>query len=128
MFKNVELNMRKRLKEQEERRMLMNKRVVSNVLLVIYVSFFSLPMFFIWWSPIWQVMSIYDPFAIINRCLALLSPWALLTMIIVCYKKGLRLQTYVITLLFFYAILTESLIIFYIQLLQTPRYYFPRWP
>ena len=101
-----------------------NRRLISNIILIVYVVFFSIPLLVVWYSPIWQVQSYYNnSFALFNRTLVVvISPWALFLAGVICYKKGLKLQTYVITALFMYTVLVQLFLILYIQILQAPRY------
>ena len=90
-----------------------------NFIIITYLIFFSLPMIFIWYSPLWQFTSYdYNPFATFLRLLCLLfSPWALLIMGTICYKRGLKLQTYLATTLFIWSIIMQVALILFTEII-----------
>ena len=101
----------------------MMTRKMSKILLVAYLVFFSLPMVFVCgfpWGYKWYWMYGIDYLTALLGALIPLSPWALLLMASYCYKKKLKLETYVSTLLFLWAALTELFVILYFLLLEHP--------
>lgn len=102
------------------------KSNLVSILIFVYLAFFSLPMIFIWYYPLWQFTYCnYDPFAIFLRLLCLLlSPWTLLIMGTICYKKGLKLQTYVATTLFIWSIIMQVALVLLDQIIMQMT----RWP
>ena len=100
------------------------KKTILNIFMILYLVFFSLPIVFIWYSPMWQFTSYdYNPFATILRLLAILfSPYAFLAMGIVCYWKGLRFQTYIVSTLFIWSVVTQIVLVLYSQMLMFPPY------
>jgi len=103
-----------------------------NLLAVAYLVFFSLPLILVWYIPMWGIgtyLSSFDPLAFFLKVLAMLfSPWALLAMAIASYRKSLKLQTYVATSLFLWAVLVQVMIVFFTLLLNMPRYYIRPFP
>ena len=106
------------------------KNNLVNILMFMYLAFFSLPLIFLWYYPLWQFTSYdYDPFATFLRLLCLLfSPWALLIMGTICYKKGLKLQTYLATTLFIWSIIMQVSLVLFTQILQMPRWPYMLFP
>ena len=103
--------------------MLVKKERLVNFLIAIYLAFFSLPMVFICgfpWGYKWCWMYGIEYLNALLGALIPISPWALLAMAIICYKKELKLQAYVATALFFWAALTELFVILFIQILESP--------
>ena len=106
------------------------KNNLVRFMIFVYLAFFSLPMIFIWYSPLWQYTFYnYNPFAAHLRLLGMVfTPWALLVMGTICYKKGLKLQTYLATTLFIWSIMTQISLVLFTQILQMPRYLYYRFP
>ena len=101
--------------------MLVKKERLVNFLIAIYFVFFSLPMVFICgfpWRHKWCWMYGIEYLNALLYALIPISPWALLVMAIICYKKELKLQAYVATALFFWAALIELFVILFIQILE----------
>ncbi|RLI67243.1 MAG: hypothetical protein DRP02_14775 [Candidatus Gerdarchaeota archaeon] len=104
--------------------MLVRKKWLINFLITLYFIFFSLPMILVCgfpWSYKWYYMYGIEYLAALLDALAVISPWALLLMATICYKKELKLQTYVATALFFWAALTELFIILF-HIIRGPPY------
>lgn len=110
--------------------MLVENRKLVNILIFMYSAFFSLPMIFIWYSPLWQYTSYdYNLFAIFLRLLGVLfTPWALLAMGIICHWKGLKFQRYIATTLFIWSALAQISLVLFTQILRMPRYPFMPFP
>jgi hypothetical protein len=101
------------------------KTRIIQALTILYVVFFSLPMIFIWYSPMWKYTYYnYDPLSSLLRFIAIpFSSWAFLIMGLVCHKKGLKLRTYLATVLFVWAAQTQiSLLLFTFMLENGVRY------
>lgn len=75
------------------------------------------------WRYKWYWMPGIDLLVGLLGALVVLSPWAMLLMAIICYKKELKLQTYVATALFFWAAITELFVILFYLILEHP----PLW-
>ncbi len=100
-------------------------------LTLVYVVFFSLPIAFFWYAPMWDVYpyGYVSGLVVLLRVLAFLfSPVAFLAMGIVCYAKRLRVRTYVASAMFVWVIMLQiSLFLFGLLLEHIPRY-IPHWP
>lgn len=109
--------------------MLIRKKWLVNFLLVLYFIFFSLPMILVCgfpWSYKWHYMYGIQYLAALLDALTVISPWALLLMAAICYKKELKLQTYIATALFFWAALTELFVILFHLILEHPPWWIVR--
>jgi glycerol-3-phosphate acyltransferase PlsY len=76
------------------------------------------------WSYKWYWMPGIELLVGLLGALIVISPWALLVMAVVCYKKVLRLQAYVSSALFIWAVLTELFAILFYLILEHPPLHF----
>jgi len=103
--------------------MLVQKKWLVNFSIILYFIFFSLPMILVCgfpWSHKWYYMFGIEYLVALLGALIVISPWALLLMATICYKKELKLQTYVAAALFFWAALTELFVVLFYLILEHP--------
>jgi hypothetical protein len=107
------------------------RRRIANFLLFIYLAFFSLPMILAVYAPTWEMMSSdVTPFVDFMRLETVeISPFAILAVAIVCYRKQLKFQTYIATTLFLWAALTSLFLILSLEIQEMPIHYYrpPIW-
>jgi len=116
----------------------LEKKIVSYVLTIIFFGIFSLPMGCIEFVPLWLYETnygygSYGPlyfFSIAVNFLSLISPWVLLSMAAIFRTKGMRTRTYVATGLFAWAVATQMFYVIMYFINYYDHYYIlrPNWP
>jgi len=104
------------------------KKLLVNISILAYLAFFSLPIVFIWYPNMWSPAYLSPPnmFAILLRIMTIfISPWAMLAMIAITYKKGLKLQIYLTTILFMWSIILQVALILFLQYQNLIYRYYP---